>query len=205
MNSSQTLLTLSMFTLLGCACHVPVQATFEPTYPERNSDGDAIAAVFEGRIPCEVQGCDKRKVELVLYGREAGTIPTTYWLGQVSVGNDRHVQRGTWTTRRGLQQYQSGLVYVLDSNADPSLQYLWRVSDDVVLVLDRDLRPVAGNAAWGRMLSRDCTPYGPRTYPYDERTRQFVPESETRCTPPGTASHIGVRPRAGTSAGPASR
>jgi hypothetical protein len=204
MKSWQVLFPLSLLTLLGCVGHVPVQTTFQPAYPERNSAGDPIVAVFDGRIPCEVQGCEKRKVVLVLYGRGAGSIPTTYWLGQVTVGNDSRVQLGAWTTRRGLQEYPNGLVYELDSNADPSLQYLWRVSDEVVLVLDQNLRPLPGDAAWGRMLSRDCTPYGPRTYPYDERTKQFLPESRTRCTPPGKASQIGTRPNAKTSASSAS-
>jgi hypothetical protein len=205
MKASQHLLALSLLAMVACASHVPVQTTFEPAYPERNSAGDAIAAVFVGRIPCSILGCDKTKVVLVLYGREEGRVPTTYWLGQVTVGNDAQVQRGTWTTRLGLQQYPGGLVYILDSNADPSLQHLWRVSDDVVLMLDQNWRPMAGNAAWGRMLSRDCTPYGPRTYPYDERTKQFLPESETPCTPPAMANQIGAGPGVGTFANASSR
>jgi hypothetical protein len=154
--------TLAVLTLFGCAHQNLVQTTFDPAYPEFDGVGDPIVAVFEGCIPCADQECEKRKVELVLYGRYAGRIPTTYWLGQlrVGMGNDRLVQQGGWSTRRGLQEYPDGLVYVLDSRADPSLQYLWRVSDEIVLVLDPNLRPKAGNAAWGFMLSRDCTPYG---------------------------------------------
>jgi hypothetical protein len=170
------LLALSVLTLLGCVHGSPVQTTFDRPYPERNSAGDPIVAVFDGRIPCAVQGCEMRKVELVLYGRDAGRIPTSYWLGQVEVGmgNDRLVQQGAWSTRRGLQEYPDGLVYQLDSSADPTLQYLWRVNDEILLVLDQNLRPKVGNAAWGFMLSRDCAPYGPRTYPYDQRARRFV-------------------------------
>jgi hypothetical protein len=178
---------VSVLVLLGCV-HQPVQTTFDPAYPERNGAGDPVVAVFEGRIPCDVQGCDKRKVELVLYGRDAGRNPTTYWLGQVrdGMGDDRLVRQGTWSVRRGLQEYPDGLVYALDAGAEPSLQYLWRVNDDVILVLDQNLRPQAGNAAWGFMLSRDCTPYGPRTYPYDERAKRFVPSaSGSNCAPPG--------------------
>jgi hypothetical protein len=83
-----------------------------------------------------------------------------------------------------VQEYPNGLVYALDSHADPSLQYLWRVNNEIVLVLDPNLRPKVGNAAWGFMLSRDCEPYGPRTYPYDERAKRFVPVSSSNCTPP---------------------
>jgi hypothetical protein len=178
MKSAMLLFPVSVLTLLGCVHHA-VQTTFDPAYPERNGAGDPIVAVFEGRIPCAIQGCEIRKVELVLYGRDAGRIPTTYWLGQlrVGMGNDRLVQQGAWIVRRGLQEYPDGLVYALDSSADPSLRYLWRVNDEIVLVLDQNLRPQAGNAAWGSMLSRDCTPYGPKTYPYDERAKRFVPSA----------------------------
>lgn len=80
MKTRYSLLTLSMLTLVGCA-HGPVQTTFDPAYQQRNSGGDPIVAVLEGRIPYAIQGCEKRKVELVLYGRDAGQVPTTYWLG----------------------------------------------------------------------------------------------------------------------------
>jgi hypothetical protein len=167
---------VATLALVGCAHHNRVQTTFDPSYPEHNGAGEPIVAVFEGRIPCAVQGCEMRKVELVLYGRDAGQLPTTYWLGQVGVGigNALQVQQGTWSTGRGVQEYPDGLVYALDSGADPSLQRFWRVNDEILLVLDQNLRPRAGDGAWGFMLSRNCAPYGPRTYPYDERARRFV-------------------------------
>lgn len=178
------LLSNLVLALSGCVHTNTVQTTFDPAYPERNRAGDPIVAVFEGRIPCPIRGCDKLKVELVLYGRDSGRIPTTYWLGQVSTGDDPLVQQGAWTTHRGLQQYPDGLVYQFDTNADANLQYLWRVNDEIVLVLDQNLRPKVGNAAWGFMLSRDCMPYGPRTYPYDTRERRFVAPAEvSSCSP----------------------
>jgi hypothetical protein len=185
MKSLVLLPTILLVALLGCVHH-PVQTTFDPAYPERNGAGDPAVAVFEGRIPCDIQGCEKRKVELVLYGRDAGRTTTTYWLGQVKdgAGDDRLVQQGTWSVQRGLRGYPNGLVYVLDSSADPSLRYLWRVNDDIVLVLDQNLQPQVGNAAWGFMLSRDCTPYGPKTFPYDKRRKKFVPSAnESHCVP----------------------
>ena len=170
--------------LTGCIHTEPVQTTFDRPYPERNSAGDPILAVFVGRIPCAVEGCEMRKVELVLYGREGGQVPTTYWLGQVGVGmgNERVVREGNWSGGRGVPEYPQALVYTLDANADPSLQHLWRVDDEVVLVLDQSLRPRAGNGAWGYMLSRDCAPYGPRTYAYDKRTKRFVAPTSNRFT-----------------------
>jgi hypothetical protein len=168
--------------LTGCMHTKPVQTTFDRPYPERNSASDPIVAVFVGRIPCAVEGCEMRKVELVLYGREGGQVPTTYWLGQVGVGmgNDTVVREGTWSGRRGVPEYPQALVYTLDANADPSLQHLWRIDDEVVLVLDQNLRPRAGDGAWGYMLSRDCAPYGPRTYAYDKRTKRFVVPTSNR-------------------------
>jgi hypothetical protein len=186
MNGRISASTVLVLALLGCAHSNPVQTTFDPAYPERNGAGDPIVAVFEGRIPCTTQACEMRKVELVLYGRDHGQKPTTYWLGQlrVGMGNDRLVQQGAWAIRRGVRGYPDGLMYALDSSADPSLQYFWRVNDDIVLVLGPNLRPRVGNAAWGFMLSRDCAPYGPRTYPYDERAKRFVPVHESNCPSP---------------------
>jgi hypothetical protein len=182
--------------MLGCAHMEPVQTTFDPAYPERNDAGDPIVAVFQGRIPCAVETCEMRKIELVLYGREGGQAPTTYWLGQlrVGMGNDRLVQEGVWAIRRGVQDYPGGLVFALDSEADPTLRYLWRVNDEVALVLDSNLKPRAGNAAWGFMLTRDCEPYGPRSYAYNPRTKQFIGSLDgTRCPAPAAQDKDGTR------------
>jgi hypothetical protein len=171
------IVTISSIVLLaGCISSAPVQTTFDRPYPAQNRAGDPIVAVFVGRIPCTVNDCEMRKVEIVLYGREQGRIPTTYWMGQIGVGsgNDRVVEEGTWSGRRGVQDYPGATVYALDRPADPSLQYFWRVNDEVLLVLDQSMRPRSGNAAWGYMLSRDCAPYGPRHYPYDKRTKRFI-------------------------------
>jgi hypothetical protein len=162
--------------LFGCVQPALVQKSFDPAYPERNSNGDPIVAVFFGRIPCASASCEMRKVTLVLYGRDHGQVPTTYWLGQVGVGSgdDAVVTQGTWTRRHGVQGYPDATVYSLDSAADPTLQYLWRVNDEVMLVLGPDMRPKSGSGAWGYMLSRDCAPYGPRTYTYDQGAKRFV-------------------------------
>src|ERR1700694_1810892 len=97
------LITLSVLSLVGCVHPEPVQTTFDPSYPERSSAGDPILAVFVGRIPCAVKGCNMRKIELILYGRDDGQVPKTYWLGQIGVGmgNDRLFLQGKKTGRRG--------------------------------------------------------------------------------------------------------
>jgi len=168
-------IALASVASAGCLHPGPVQKTFDRPYPERDATGNPILAVFVGRIPCAAPGCDMRKVELVFYAGAGGTMPVTYWLGQVGVGlgNERQVRTGAWTERRSVHGYPEATAYVLDDGVDPSLRRFWRVTDDILLPLDDDLRPRPGNGAWGSMLSRDPTPYGPRTYLYDERTRRF--------------------------------
>lgn len=167
---------LAVLALSGCTHPGDVQTTFDRPNPERNASGDPILADYVGRIPCAVADCEMMKVELVLYQNPDSKSPTTYWLGFVGVGkgDDRTVIQGTWSLRRGAQDYPEAVVYELDSNTDPAMRYYWRVNEDIVLPLDPSMRPKSGNGAWGNMLSRDSKPYGPRTYCYDQRTRRFV-------------------------------
>lgn len=160
--------------LSGCV-HSKVQTTFDPPYPEHGPNGDAILAVYVGRIPCHAESCDRLKVQLVLYRNPVDQAPTWYWLGVVGAhGNDRIVTRGRWVRQRGVAEYPESPVYALDASADPELRYFWRVNEDILLILDQGLRPKVGDGAWGYMLSRDPEPYGPRTYRYDERRRRFI-------------------------------
>lgn len=154
MKTSRVTVFFVAVLLTGCAHRDPVVTTFDPPFPERNSANEPIVAVFFGRIPCALAACEKRKVELVLYGRDQGQVPTTYWLGQIGVGvsNERAVTTGSWAIRRGVQGYPDAVVYALDSAADESLQYTWRVSNEVLLVLDKSMSPRSGNGAWGYML-----------------------------------------------------
>lgn len=144
------------------------QTTFDPPYPEVNTNEDPILAVFEGRIPytgpCDV--CEKIKISLVLYQDKETKKPSTYWLGQVVVGegNDRIVTQGSWILRRGIKGYPSAEVYMLDENTPEELRMYWRVNEDILLPLDKNMAPKVGNSAWGYMLSRYKEPYGPRTY-----------------------------------------
>lgn len=168
MKSSRTAATLTVLLALLSACQERlVSETFDPPYPETNASGDPIRAVFEGRVPCSIANCEKLKVGLVLYESRKDKAPTTYWLGVIGVsGDDRIVTQGAWGIRRGVKGYPQAPVYALDQHADDGLRYFWRASDDILLVLDPDMNPKAGNAAWGYMLSRYDAPYGPRTYTY---------------------------------------
>ncbi|MFS8131484.1 MAG: hypothetical protein ACMG57_05940 [Candidatus Dojkabacteria bacterium] len=139
--------------------------TFAPPYPEFNTNGDPILAVFEGRIPCKASNCEKLKVGLVLYQNKETLTPTTYWLGLIGAsGNDRVVTQGTWTIQKGIKDYPEAVVYKLDSNTEADFQNYWRLNEDIILPLDQNLNPKVGDAAWGYMLSRYSAPYGPRTY-----------------------------------------
>src|SRR5690348_15540042 len=72
-----------------------VTATFDPPYPEADANGNPIQAVLEGRIPCTIAGCEKRKVALVLYETKDDKKPASYWLGVVGTrGDDRVVTKG---------------------------------------------------------------------------------------------------------------
>ena len=174
MRLSKTAIGLAAATTIAIVCLAvwwhyaasrPTTVTFEPPYPQVNAAGDPILAVFEGRIPCSSPNCERRKVGLVLYEHSATRAPSTYWLGLVGLtGNDRIVMQGTWSIRKGVKDFPEAVVYELDASAPDDLQRHWRVSEDILLPLDRSMRPLAGNAAWGYMLSRYDAPYGPRTY-----------------------------------------
>ena len=166
---------LAAMALGGCLHESRVQTTFDPPYPEHSTSGDSILGVYVGRVPCDAVDCEKLKVQLVLYRKPDTQAPASYWLGVVGAkGNDRLVTRGQWVVQRGVQDYPQATVYALDANAEASLRYFWRVNEDILLVLDPDMRPRAGDAAWGYMLSRDAAPYGPKTYRFDARKKRFL-------------------------------
>jgi hypothetical protein len=155
---------LSLMAVVAWSSREPDELVLHPPYPEVNATGDPIQAVYEGRIPCAPQNCDKMKIALVLYHDRVSRAPTTYWFGSVSVfdDDDRLVTQGRWTEEKGVRGYPDAVVYVLDSNTPPELRYFWRVNDDIVLPLDPSMSPKVGNASWGYMLSRYAEGYGPR-------------------------------------------
>lgn len=157
---------LLILALSGCAPTRTSPTTFAPPYPEHNANGDPILAVFEGRVPCAVEGCHVMKIGLVLYHTAVTNTPTTYWLGVIGVGkgNERTVTQGRWSVRQGTQEFPDAVVYALDANTEHDLRYYWRVNEHILLLLDPAMSPKVGNAAWGYMLSRHTAPYGPRTY-----------------------------------------
>lgn len=149
--------------------HTPrlLTATFDPPYPAADAAGRPLQAVFEGRIPCPLAGCQRLKVQVALYGG-AGEAPASYWLGTIGGhGDERVVETGAAKARRGVAGYAEALAYELDGASLEGLRRFWRVADDILIPLDAEGRPAAGNAAWGTMLSRYDAPYGPRTYVWE--------------------------------------
>jgi hypothetical protein len=127
---------------------------FAPPYPSLDANGAPVMGVFEGRTPCA--DCEKIKMALALYENRETKEPSTYWLARVYGGksDDRVVTEGTWSKRRGTREYPDAVVYELDSSTPEDLRRYWRISEEIMLPLDRDMNLKAGNASWGYMLSR---------------------------------------------------
>lgn len=145
----------------GCRQATPPSTPLVPWYPAVNENGDPIAAVFEGRIPCFESGyvnCDKIKVALVLYEDQETKAPTTYKLARVYVAESlegaRQVVQGDWTKSVGTNLDPDAEVYELDSNAPPEFRKYWKIGDGILLMLDEGLMPKVGTAGWSFVLNR---------------------------------------------------
>jgi hypothetical protein len=152
---------------LAVSCTAPQTQTltFKPPYPRTDTGGAPILASFQGRIanPAPGKYADKLKVWLVLYGTHQSA--STYWLGVVGEqSDDRMISQGTWRISTGAAGFPEAVTYQLDDKSPAGLRHFWRAGEDVLLILDNQGVPRAGNSAWGMMLSRDIAPYGPRTY-----------------------------------------
>ncbi|MBL9097866.1 MAG: hypothetical protein JNK07_13130 [Alphaproteobacteria bacterium] len=148
------LIVLGSLSLVAAACAEPQAPAPVQLYPNADASGAPILAVFEGRVPCLGANCEKTKVALVFYQGDASQ---TYWLAMVDVGggdDTRRIAQGTWSAATGVEGYPQAPVYQLDANAPQVLRRLWRAGADVLLPLDEAMRPRAGNASWGYMLSR---------------------------------------------------
>jgi hypothetical protein len=138
--------------LAAASCATPPAAP-EPWYPEVNARGEAVAAVFESRIPCA--DCATIKFALALYRDRAGA-PSTYRMARVYVekGNERTVNEGTWSMGRGTKLDPQAPVVRLDANAPAEFRAFWAIGEDILFVLGRDLSPRAGTAGYGYALNR---------------------------------------------------
>ena len=154
---------------LAAYCSSPQNrtVTFDPPYPERDAGGATIMARFEGRISplTPARGDEKLKVSLVLYHDPKSRAPASYWLGVVGErGNERIVSTGAWRLSKGAAGYPDAVTYVLDDKSPAGLRHFWQAGENVLLILDEAGAPRPGDASWGMMLSRETSPYGPKTY-----------------------------------------
>ncbi|MBL9047794.1 MAG: hypothetical protein JNK34_10900 [Tabrizicola sp.] len=135
--------------LLACQAGKDADAA----WPDRESGGRPLLAQFEGRLPCRKPGCDKVKLGLAFYG-----VPRAerFQLAIVEVdgGDDRQLYQGELRWKRGVSGFQSAEVILLSEDVPEAYRRWWQVSDEILLAVDADFRPIAGNASWGSMLSR---------------------------------------------------
>jgi NlpE N-terminal domain len=148
-------------TLAGCAVEPGRPAVPEPWYPPVNESSDPLLAAFEGRVPCAepaMKDCEKVKVGLALYQDPGTKSPTTYTLARVYVASSpegsRVVVSGTWRITQGMRLDPSAPVYRLDASAPSEFRSYWAIGEDILFVLDEDLKPRVGAASWSYVLNR---------------------------------------------------
>ena len=81
--------------------------------------------------------------------------PTTYLMSRVWVGvsSDRHVNEGTWGIEQGTALDPQATVYRLETGAPEGLDAYWPIGDDILFILDEELMPRVGDAAYGYALN----------------------------------------------------
>ena len=143
-----------LVVLAGCGSLAKTPPTIEPWYPPVNEQGDPVFAVFESRIPCE--DCEKIKIALALYKDQVTQEPTTYKLARVYVakGDDRLLNEGIWSIANGTALDPQAVVYQLDGNAPEEFRSFWAIEDDILFILDQDMKPRVGTAGYGYALNR---------------------------------------------------
>jgi hypothetical protein len=119
---------------------------------------DSLLGVFEGRTPCgnianeftgfPADGCEKIKWRLTLYRNPATGQPTTY------------LYQGTRSTRQGAWRIEQTagaeprVLYHLEYGNPRKVLSMLSVEGNVLLLLDRNLRVLVGDASWSYVLNR---------------------------------------------------
>jgi hypothetical protein len=155
-----TALTVGVIVWLIAANVPPSPTAFPPWYPAANESGDPAFADFENHVPCAIDdppadGCQRVKFGIVLYRDAVTNQPTTYVMSRVRVGvsSDRHVNEGTWSITRGTALDPEATLYRLDTGAPEGLDAYWPIGDDILFILDEQLLPRVGDAAYGYALN----------------------------------------------------
>ncbi len=132
--------------------------------PSAPPGGSIEYGIFVGRTPCG--DCQLLKMRLTLY-RSSDGAPTTYRLerGFVGKGNDRYITEGEW---KSVSAGGHAVIHQLDANSPADLaSYGERVprgagevaaflpiGEDILLLLDKNLKPRVGDGAFSFTLSR---------------------------------------------------
>jgi hypothetical protein len=145
--------TILSITLLVSSCHAQNKA-LAPWYPTTNTNGDSVLAVYESRIPCP--DCERMKFALVIYGNTQTGSPSTYTMSRIYVGknNDRLTNSGKIVVKKGTSLDSTHDVYYLSTGAPQEFQIFWKVTKDILFILDDDLTPRVGDAGHGYVLNR---------------------------------------------------
>jgi len=124
--------------LKAAALLVAVLAGCAPASPGA-ANTRVLLARFAGMLPCA--DCPALRMELALYVDRGGA-PTTYEQQLIYVatrdGDRRFTTTGRWTIRRGSATDPAATVYALDTDRPDERQFLLKVGDRALRLLDRD-------------------------------------------------------------------
>lgn len=119
---------------------------------------DSLVGIFEGRTPCgmiandftgfPVQGCEKIKWRLTLSRDPSTGHPTTY-----QYQGTRSTRQGVWNIERDAGP-ERRVLYHLEYGPPAKILSLLSVDGNVLLLLDRNLRVLVGDASWSYALNR---------------------------------------------------
>ena len=126
------------------------------------STGATLFAVFEGRTPCQGiarelkkpvdAGCIKSKWRVTLYQDPATSAPTTYKVeGSLFRESPRE---GTWRITKGIKSNPNEIVYQLDPTPSQPALLLWKLDENILLLLDQNREPLVGHADFSYTLNR---------------------------------------------------
>jgi len=134
--------------------------------------GPAVLGVFQGRPPCPLAAqwqlpvdvdCEKVKTSLTLYIDPVTRQPATYEISFVGAGELIHkyggVYRGKnitgkWSIGHGIPGQPSATVYQLETGVTGLPFYLLKGDDNVLFILDKDRKPLKGDADFSYTLNR---------------------------------------------------
>lgn len=148
------ILLLSLSGLNG-SCQKKLPASQLPGwYNTTNEQGHPLLGVFENHLPCS--DCSRLKFALAIYKDPATGLPSTYVMARVYVAKseDRETNTGIITMTQGTKTDPDAVVYKLDNNAPGEFRSFWKLSDDILFVLDSDMGPRVGTAGYGYALNK---------------------------------------------------